>query len=121
MRSEPTPPAMLAELNAHPMAQRCWRNHLLHDHECQGRLTWEHAVTHAGRRVNEVWAIVRICAYAHEVDQFQDGGGMVKEINRWIAFSRIENWGAVLAKYPRTSWPHDYWYLKRKYGDTRIE
>ena len=110
---------MLAELMSHPLANVCWRWYLLKDHECQGRITTEHAITHAGKRVNELWALVRICAWAHEVDQFQDGGGMNKQINRWIAYSRIISWDSVLLKYPRTTWEQDYRYLVGIYGQAR--
>lgn len=120
MRSVPTPPETLAEMMSHPLANVCWRWYLLRDHECQGRITTEHAITHAGKRVNELWALVRICAWAHEVDQFQDGGGMNKNINRWIALSRIDDWGAVESKYPRTSWRQDLRYLRTLFGTDRI-
>ena len=120
MRSIPTPPEMLAELMALPISNVCWRRLLLRDHECQGRLTWEHAILHAGKRVNEVWAIIRLCAWAHEVDQFQDAGGMVKNINRWIALGRITDWEQVEAKYPRTSWRQDIRYLDTLYGRSRL-
>lgn len=120
MRSEPTPPWMLEALREHPLYHVCWRRYLLRDHVCQGRITTEHAITHAGRRVNELWALVRICAWAHEVDQFQDGGGMIKNINRWIAFGRITNWEEVERKYPRTTWRQDFRYLTGLYGHSRV-
>lgn len=120
MRSVPTPPEMLAELNALSLAKVCWRWYLLRDHDCQGRMTWEHAMTHGGKRVNEVWAIIRLCAWAHEVDEFQDGGGMDKNLNRWIALGRITDWEAVTAKYPRTSWRQDLRYLDTRYGSARL-
>ena len=120
MKSIPTPPEVLQELMSLPYSNKCWRNLLLHDHQCQGRLTWEHAILHAGKRVNETWAIVRLCAWAHEVDEWQDGGGMNKAINRWIALGRITDWEAVESKYPRTSWRQDLRYLDTLYGHGRL-
>lgn len=116
MRSEPTPPEMLEELMADPMANVCWRAWFFKDHKCAGRLTWEHAFTHAGKRVNEVWAIIRLCEYAHSLGAFMDTGILNKEINRCIGYRRITDWDAVEKKYPRTNWRQEYKYLTTKYG-----
>ncbi len=99
-----------------PLANTCWRRWFLQDHQCQGRITTEHALLHSGKRVNELFALIRICAWAHEVDEFQDGGGMNKEINRWLAYRRITDWDEVERKYPRTNWRQDFKYLNQKYG-----
>jgi len=116
MNSNPTPPEILEELMLHPLANVCWRWLLLRDHECGGRLTWEHALTHGGRRVNEAWAIIRICEKAHSLGAYQDCGILDKNVNRWIAFSRIEDWEAVEERYPRTSWRRDFRWLVGLYG-----
>lgn len=63
----------------------------LHGHICGGRITKEHAIIYAGRRLNEYWAIVPICARGHEVDDFQDAHTMNKDLNRWIALNRASN------------------------------
>lgn len=55
---------------------------------CQGRITLEHAIIYAGRQVNEVWAIIHLCAFHHAVDEFQDGGDLQKEKNIWLALCR---------------------------------
>ncbi len=55
---------------------------------CMGRITLEHAIIHAGRQLNEKWAIIPLCAYHHSVDEFQDGDGLDKELNEWVALSR---------------------------------
>lgn len=55
---------------------------------CAGRVTKEHALMYAGKQVQEEWAILDICAYHHEVDRFQDGGGINKEKHVWIALNR---------------------------------
>lgn len=56
---------------------------------CQGRVTKEHALYHAGKQLQDNEAILDICAYHTEVDQFQDGGGMNKEKHTWIALNRL--------------------------------
>jgi len=55
---------------------------------CQGALTWEHAIVHAGRQLDEAWAIVLLCEYHHAVNQFLDGGDLNKELNVSIALNQ---------------------------------
>lgn len=85
--SEPVQQAM----NADPAYKKCMRRELLHDHECKGRITREHAIIYAGNQVDAVWAIIPICAYAHSVDEYQDGGILDKKINEWIALNRASD------------------------------
>jgi hypothetical protein len=121
MNSNPTPPEVLEEAMSHPLSGRCWRKLALNDHECQGRLTWEHAMLHGGKKVNEVWALVRLCSYAHSVSPFMDSAGIIdKNINRWIALSRITDWEEVNRKYPRTAWEQDLRYLVGLHGRLRL-
>ena len=60
-------------------------------HICAGRITWEHSVTYAGKQAQEHFAIVPLCALAHSVDRFQDGGELDKEVNLWIALNRASS------------------------------
>lgn len=120
MNSAPIPDEVRAQIVSSPLAGFCLRRLALKDHKCQGRITWEHAILHAGKRVNEVWAIVELCAWAHSVDQFQDGGGMNKRINEWLALSRIKDWESVERKYPRTQWQLRLVYLTGLYGRLRL-
>lgn len=116
MQSAPIPPSVKEQIAAHPLSGLCLRRLALKDHNCQGRITWEHAVYYAGKRVNETWAIVQLCAWAHSVDQFQDGGGMNKRINEWLALSRIKDWDELMQKYPRQQWHQRLQWLTSLYG-----
>jgi hypothetical protein len=58
------------------------------DGHCSGRLTWEHTLIFAGRQLDEPWAIIKLCAYHHAVDEYQDGGDLQKEKNVWLALNR---------------------------------
>ena len=58
------------------------------DGGCAGRITWEHAIIYAGRQVDEPWAIIKLCARHHAVDEWQDKGDLQKEKNVWIALNR---------------------------------
>jgi hypothetical protein len=55
---------------------------------CGGRITWEHALTYGGRQIDEHWAIVKLCARHHAVDQYQDCGLLDKEKNVWLALNQ---------------------------------
>lgn len=58
------------------------------DGSCAGRITWEHALIFGGKQIDEAWAIVKLCAYHHAVDEWQDGGDLQKEKNVCIALNR---------------------------------
>lgn len=59
-----------------------------HEGNCDGRLTKEHAVTYAGKQIQEEWAILDICEYHHAVGKYQDGGDLDKEKHLRIALNR---------------------------------
>lgn len=93
----------------------CERNALLHDHICQGRSTNEHPLYWANKQIPDEFAVVRLCAWAHGVDQFLlSGGGFVKEIGEWIALNRATS--EDFKKYPRTNWLVRLNYLNKKYS-----
>lgn len=93
---------VLAVLTKDPLMKKCMRKLVLNDHECRGRITFEHALLYAGRQVDEVFAIISLCAWAHSVDQFQDGGGLDKRINEWIAVNRMKK--SDERRYPKRDW-----------------
>lgn len=81
------PAKLRKELVADPFYKACAREGL-HGHDCEGRITFEHAIINAGKQVQERWAILPICAKGHEVDRWQDGGDLDKEVHLWIALNR---------------------------------
>ncbi len=83
----PIPKKLREDLANDPYYQYCARKNLF-GHTCSGRITWEHALIHKGRRLNTRFAIIPICECAHSVDNFQDGGEMNKEVHVWIALNR---------------------------------
>lgn len=57
--------------------------------DCAGsRLTWEHALIYGHNQVQEPWAILPLCEFHHAANRHQDGPGLNKEINLWIALNR---------------------------------
>lgn len=82
------PPGVKKEVLKDRFYDTCSRRMLLNDHQCSGRITWEHAMIFAGRQVQKKWAIIPLCEFAHGVNTFQDKGILDKDINRWIALNR---------------------------------
>ena len=56
---------------------------------CQGRITKEHALYHAGKQLQDEEAILDICEFHHGVGPFQDRGDLNKEKHTWIALNRF--------------------------------
>lgn len=67
-----------------PYYKRCARE----CDECDGRITWEHAIVYAGKQLNEKWAIIPLCEFHHAVNRHQDGKGLDKTENVRIALNR---------------------------------
>lgn len=84
------------------------------ENSCRGRITFEHTLVFAGKQVQEIWAIVPLCSYHHEVDEFQDNGDLQKEIGQWVALNRAKR--VDFNKYPRNDWANKKRYLNAKYG-----
>lgn len=60
--------------------------------ECQGRITREHSLIHAGKKIQERWAIIPCCAAHHGVDFFQDAPTEApKEVRVWVALNRASD------------------------------
>lgn len=114
----PIPEKMKQEMLNDPAYHVCMRNLYFNDHFCQGRLTLEHSFIHAGRQINEKWAIISICSWSHDVDQFQGGSNLDKDKNQYIALMRATD--EDLAKYPKTDWEQLRKYLISKFGLPKI-
>lgn len=84
------PPKMRAEMAADPFYSICSLAHVP-GHICGGKVTWEHAIIFAGKKVQEKWAIPPICERGHAVNSFQDAGTMKKEVNVWVALNRAND------------------------------
>lgn len=72
------------------------------DGNCDGNITWEHALIYAGRQIDETWAIIKLCEYHHAVNQYQDSGNLLKEKNIWIALCRATD--EELEKYSKANY-----------------
>ena len=102
---------VLEELLARP--QVCERQEFFHDHECHGRITFEHAIIYAGKQVDADWAIVKLCEFSHSVNQYQGGGCLDKEKNQFLALRKLKV--KDFALYPRNDWGQKMEYLNKKF------
>ena len=85
------PPKIKGQIIKDPTYQTCLRRRYFNDHVCQGRVTWEHAIIYAGNQLQEKWAIIPICEYAHSVGRWQNNGILDKEKNVYLALIRATN------------------------------
>ena len=107
----PIPKKILAEMNDSPEYARCA---LSEYHQCEGRITREHAVYYQGKRIQARWAIIPLCAKYHSVDQFQDNGLLNKSMNRWIALNRATE--EELESYERANFVRERDILNGRFG-----
>lgn len=87
------PPKLRKEMESDPEYSRCALQGLLQDRigSCGGRVTREHALYYANRKIQEKYAIPPICAKHHGVDSYLDGGTASKEIRVWVALNRASD------------------------------
>ena len=104
------PPKILSKILADPYYKVCCRK----NKDCGGRITFEHVFIYAGRQIQEIWAIIPLCEYHHDVGAYQDKGDLRKDINQWIALSRAKPWD--LSRYPRANFTEMKSYLVGRYG-----
>ena len=57
----PIPKKLRDILASDPFMKRC----LYDNKNCNGSVQWHHNFIHAGRQINETWAIVPLCAHHH--------------------------------------------------------
>ncbi len=67
----------------------CERRERFHDHECKGHLTFEHVWKYRGRQIEEPWAIIHICEWAHGVGPYA-GKGLDKRKNEAISLEHLD-------------------------------
>lgn len=100
------------ELLADPRMKVCARRD---EGNCDGRITFEHALIYAGRQLDEAWAILGICEYHHGVNKHQDGGAMNKEKHEWLALRQAPE-GRLKELGKAVNYEQKLLYLNSKYG-----
>lgn len=111
----PIPSKVLSKILEDPYYQKCSRSL---EKSCHGRITFEHVWIYAGKQIQEVWAIIPLCEYHHDVCTFQDGGDLKKELNQYISLMRVSD--EDLEKYPRVNWKQKKEFLKERYKNYKL-
>ncbi len=62
----PIPAAMREKLSADTWMKECLLSVWSEGHNCAGRVEWQHGFTYAGKRKNELWAIIPMCHEHHK-------------------------------------------------------
>jgi len=101
------PKKLREEIARDPFMRRCiYERDDAPNHNCQGRITWEHAFIYKNQ-INEKWAIVPCC------ENHNSGPAMVKSFNQFVALNRASK--EDLAKYPKVDWIQLKKYLTKKH------
>lgn len=61
---------------------------------CEGRVNWHHALTYAGKRIPDKWAILPVCEFHHKVES------RFRQVQKRIILSRV-NIQTIKNKYPK--------------------
>ena len=108
----PISPNVKKELLADPRMKLCARSN---EGNCDGAITWEHALIYAGKQIDEAWNILGICEYHHGVNKYQDGGAMNKEKHEWLALKQAPA-GRLKAMSKAIDYEQKLKYLNGKYA-----
>lgn len=105
------PKKLREQLSKDPEYKQCARKSVY----CRGRITFEHALYHQGKQLQEPWAIVPLCEFHHL------GEGLNKRFNEWYALRKgFQQEAYIKEKYPRA---HKHWkqrlnYLNKIFDET---
>jgi len=92
----PIPNNIVCELKKEPSI--CAR---IDEGDCEGRITWEHAASYGGRKIQERWAIIKLCERHHSLGRWQNQP-LNKRRNREIAMGRAT--AEDRKRYPKLNW-----------------
>lgn len=82
---------------------------------CMRPAELEHALYYAGKKIQDKFAIIPVCANHHRLDN--NGKPVDKRYHEYIAIKRMT--GADRAKYSRVDWEQKLKHLKSIYGTHR--
>lgn len=70
--------------------------------DCRGRLTVEHALYYAGKKIQDCFALITLCEFHHGVEHYANCYGQNKKRHQEIALSQATE--ADRKKYPLLPW-----------------
>ncbi len=91
----PIPAEMREQLANDPFMSRC----ILEPLFCDGRIQWHHAFNYAGKRQNELWAILPMCELHHR-EEYKYKDAQIAAMTRRITEFGLETEAAN--KFPRS-------------------
>lgn len=101
------------DIASDPFMMRCvYKNVDAPNHNCSGRIEWEHAFIYK-KQIQEKWAIIPCCTSHNR------GNGIVKEYNWYWALKRANDlgvFGDIKKRMPKHNWDQQWKYLNKKYG-----
>lgn len=56
--------------------------------DCKGRLTVEHALLYKGRKIQDPFALIRLCSFHHGVDEYWNCYGQDKKRHKELALAQ---------------------------------
>jgi hypothetical protein len=108
------PPPLKKDILADPDYGFCMKHGHV-GHLCDGRITWEHTITFAGKQLQAKFAILALCERGHSVLSHMEDGDLNKEVNEWIMLNRATD--AEIAGISKAiNYTHRKKYLNDKYG-----
>lgn len=106
----PIPKKLREQIAQDPFMKTCiYQSRNAPNHNCRGRITWEHAYTYKNRQINEPALIVPCC------ENHNSGPEMVKDYNRYRAIIRADI-EELTKKYPNRNWKQELIYLTNKFN-----
>lgn len=111
------PQKLRKEMNEDPEYQICaLKGHLVDlIGPCDGRVTREHAIYYANKKVQERWAVPPICAKHHGVDLWLDAGTAPKLARVWVALNRATD-DELMSVSKVVNYARERMRLNQKYG-----
>ena len=105
----PIPPKLKEQIANDPFMRDCiYRSPDAPNHNCRGRITWEHSFIYKGRQISEAWAIVPCC------ENHNSGVKMVKASNQYRAIIRADI-DDLCKRMPNKDWRQIKKYLCKKF------
>lgn len=83
MLTRPIPQKMREEMSQ----MRFYKSCCIGNNDCTGKIEWHHNLTWKGQRVNEIFCILPVCKYHHDLAGTKD----IKSKLDWIMLNRATN------------------------------
>jgi hypothetical protein len=97
------------ELSENPEYKKCTLKKYI-PHTCSGKIDWHHNARHAGKNIQEPFAIISICKSIHDLVYKKDFRNRLD----WIMINRMTD--EDFKKYHKPDWGHKKRWLNKLFG-----